>query len=227
MKITKFLTISLLAFFISCSEDKETNDEQTITEEVAETETKISGEYEYSKFILNNSITPIVKSSLNQSIDLIEFSSFSCSHCADFHNNTLKELKSSDIFSSVNYYVIDFPLNQAAFYASMVASCDLSIRPSYIDSVYQNYDVWTKASSGEEIIELLNSYGLQHGLEQDQLQSCLENKDIQDKLLSVQVESQESFGIESTPTFLIGGDKVQGNRPASEFIKIIKKKLNN
>ena len=109
----------------------------------------------------------------------------------------------------------------------MVASCDMSIRPSYIDSVYENYDVWTKASSGEEIIELLNSYGLQHGLEQDQLLSCLENKDIQDKLLSVQVESQESFGIESTPTFLIGGDKVQGNRPASEFIKIINKKLNN
>ena len=167
MKIIKFLTISLLVFFISCSEDKETDEEQTITEESTEIETKIAGEYEYSKFIINNSITPIIKSSSNQSIDLIEFSSFSCSHCADFHNNTLKELKSSDIFSSVNYYVIDFPLNQAAFYASMVASCDLSIRPSYIDSVYQNYDVWTKASSGEEIIELLNSYGLQHGLEQD------------------------------------------------------------
>ncbi len=227
MKIIKFLTISLLVFFISCSEDKETDEEQTFTEESTKTDTKIAGEYEYSKFILNNSITPIIKSSSNQSIDLIEFSSFSCSHCADFHNNTLKELKSSDIFSSVNYYVIDFPLNQVAFYASMVASCDLSIRPSYIDSVYQNYDVWTKASSGEEIIELLNSYGIQHGLEQDQLLSCLENKDIQDKLLSVQVESQESFGIESTPTFLIGGDKVQGNRPASEFIKIIKKKLNN
>ncbi len=227
MKIIKFLTISLLVFFISCSEDKETDEEQTITEESTEIETKIAGEYEYSKFIINNSIKPIIKSSSNQSIDLIEFSSFSCSHCADFHNNTLKELKSSDIFSSVNYYVIDFPLNQAAFYASIVASCDLSIRPSYIDSVYQNYDVWTKASSGEEIIELLNSYGLQHGLEQDQLESCLENKDIQDKLLSIQVESQESFGIESTPTFLIGGDKVQGNRPASEFIKIINKKLNN
>ena len=106
MKIIKFLTISLLVFFISCSEDKETEEEQTITEESTEIETKIAGEYEYSKFIINNSITPIIKSSSNQSIDLIEFSSFSCSHCADFHNNTLKELKSSDIFSSVNYYVI-------------------------------------------------------------------------------------------------------------------------
>lgn len=227
MKIIKFLTISLLVFFISCSEDKETEEEQTITEESTEIETKIAGEYEYSKFIINNSITPIIKSSSNQSIDLIEFSSFSCSHCADFHNNTLKELKSSDIFSSVNYYVIDFPLNQAAFYASMVASCDLSIRPSYIDSVYQNYDVWTKASSGEEIIELLNSYGLQHGLEDEELQSCLKDENSHNRLLSLQVDAQNIFGVESTPTFLISGEKVQGNRPSSEFIKIIKKKLNN
>ena len=227
MKIIKFLTISLLVFFISCSEDKETDEEQTITQESTETETKIAGEYKYSKFLLNNSITPIIKSSSNQSIDLIEFSSLSCSHCADFHNNTLKELKSSDIFSSVNYYVIDFPLNQAAFYASMVASCDLSIRPSYIDSVYQNYDVWTKASSGEEIIELLNSYGLQHGLEDEELQSCLKDEDSHNRLLSLQVDAQNIFGVESTPTFLINGEKVQGNRPSSEFIKIIKKKLNN
>ena len=48
MKIIKFLTISLLVFFISCSEDKETDEEQTITQESTETETKIAGEYKYS-----------------------------------------------------------------------------------------------------------------------------------------------------------------------------------
>ena len=47
------------------------------------------------------------------------------------------------------------------------------------------------------------------------------------RLLSLQVDAQNIFGVESTPTFLINGEKVQGNRPASEFIKIIKKKLNN
>ena len=50
---------------------------------------------------------------------------------------------------------------------------------------------------------------------------------ITDRLLSLQVDAQNIFGVESTPTFLINGEKVQGNRPASEFIKIIKKKLNN
>jgi protein-disulfide isomerase len=62
-------------------------------------------------------------------------------------------------------------------------------------------------------------------LGEDQLEVCLKNEDLQNKLLSLQVDSQNIFGVESTPTFIVGGEKVQGNRPASEFIKIISKKL--
>ena len=184
-----------------------------------------SKDYEYQQFLSDNLLIPVIESKSDSTVDIIEFSSFSCSHCATFHNETLIELKESDVFQNVNYYVVDFPLNQAAFYASIVGSCDLSIRPNYIDSVYENYDVWTKAESGEDIIEMLNSYGLQHGLGEDQLEVCLKNEDLQNKLLSIQVDSQNIFGVESTPTFIVGGEKVQGNRPASEFIKIISKKL--
>ena len=189
-------------------------------------ETTISKEYEYENFIKNNELIPLHESSSSKSVDIIEFSSFSCSHCATFHNETLIELKNSEFYEHINYYVVDFPLNQAAFYASVIASCDQSIRPSYVDTVYANYDIWKKAETGEEIIDLLNSYGLQLGLEEEQLQSCLGNEALQNKVLSLQVESQETFGVESTPTFLVNGEKIQGNRPASEFIKIIKKELN-
>ncbi len=187
----------------------------------------ISKDYEYKQYIEDNKIDPLIKSLEENSVDIIEFSSFSCSHCAEFHNETLQELKESSVYKNINFYLIDFPLNQAAFYATIVANCNEGIRPSYVDSVYQNYDVWTKARSGEEIIELLNSYGLQHGLGDDELQSCLKDESSHNKLLSLQVDAQNIFGVESTPTFLINGEKLQGNRPASEFIKIIEKKLNN
>ena len=184
-------------------------------------------EYEYQQFLTDNEITPLVKSDTDKTVDVIEFSSFSCSHCAAFHNETLKEIKNSDVYQNINYYIVDYPLNQAAFYASIIANCNSEIRPSYTDSVYENYDVWTKSETGEEIIELLNNYGLQVGLEEDQLQSCLKDEDLQNNLLSLQITAQSNFGVESTPTFLIDGEKFQGNRPASEFIKAIKKKLKN
>ena len=186
-----------------------------------------SKDYEYKQYIDDNNIKPLIESLEENTVDIIEFFFFFFSHCAEFHNQTLQELKESSVYKNIHFYLIDFPLNQAAFYATIVANCNEGIRPSYVDSVYGNYDVWTKASSGEEIIELLNSYGLQHGLGDEELQSCLKDEDSHNRLLSLQVDAQNIFGVESTPTFLINGEKVQGNRPASEFIKIIKKKLNN
>ena len=184
-------------------------------------------EYEYQQFLTDNEITPIVKSDADKTVDVIEFSSFSCSHCAAFHNETLNEIKESDVYKNINYYIVDYPLNQAAFYASIIANCNSDIKPSYIDSIYENYNVWTKSETGEEIIELLNNYGLQLGLEDEQLQSCLNNESLQNNILSLQVAAQSNFGVQSTPTFLIDGEKLEGNRPASEFIKAIKKKLKN
>lgn len=184
-------------------------------------------EYEYQQFLADNEITPLVKSDADKTVDVIEFSSFSCSHCAAFHNETLNEIKESDVYKNINYYIVDYPLNQAAFYASIIANCNSDIKPSYIDSVYENYNVWTKSETGEEIIELLNNYGLQLGLEDEQLQSCLNNESLQNNILSLQVAAQSNFGVQSTPTFLIDGEKLEGNRPASEFIKAIKKKLKN
>ena len=184
-------------------------------------------EYEYQQFLTDNEITPLVKSDADKTVDVIEFSSFSCSHCAAFHNETLNEIKESDVYKNINYYIVDYPLNQAAFYASIIANCNSDIKPSYIDSVYENYNVWTKSETGEEIIELLNNYGLQLGLEDEQLQSCLNNESLQNNILSLQVAAQSNFGVQNTPTFLIDGEKLEGNRPASEFIKAIKKKLKN
>ena len=162
-------------------------------------------EYEYQQFLTDNEITPLVKSDADKTVDVIEFSSFRCSHCAAFHNETLNEIKESDVYKNINYYIVDYPLNQAAFYASMIANCNSDIKPSYIDSVYENYNVWTKSETGEEIIELLNNYGLQLGLEDEQLQSCLNNESLQNNILSLQVAAQSNFGVQSTPTFLIDG----------------------
>ena len=108
-----------------------------------------SKNYEYKQYIEDNNIEPLIRSSEEIQVDIIEFSSFSCSYCAEFHNQTLQELKESSVYKNINFYLIDFPLNQAAFYGSIVANCSKNVRSSYVDSVYENYDVWTKASSGK------------------------------------------------------------------------------
>tara|TARA_B110000858_G_C17619638_1_gene388379 strand:- start:43 stop:681 length:639 start_codon:yes stop_codon:yes gene_type:complete len=184
---------------------------------------------DYKDFI-NNEI-PLIASKNPNAVDIIEFSSFTCSHCRDFHNDTLPIIKDSKIISDINYYIIDFPLDYFAFYASRISSCVGNTRSTFTDIVYDQQEEWKnlyKSSDPEsqfEVEDTLINYAVQLGHSKKELLKCIEDEEMQNSLLGKQIEAQERFKIESTPTFLISGEKVLGNQPGSKFIEIIKKKL--
>ena len=66
---------------------------------------------------------------------------------------------------------------------------------------------------------------MQLGHSESELLQCIENEDMQNKLLAKQMDAQQKYKVESTPTFLINDEKIMGNQPAVKFIDIIKKKL--
>ena len=174
---------------------------------------------------------PLIKSNNPNAVDIIEFSSFTCSHCRDFHTITLPEIKQSEIIDDINYYIIDFPLDYFAFYASRIGSCIGDNRSTFTDIVYDQQDTWKKiykSSEPESQFELENTlmnYALQLCHSESKLLQCIKNEDMQNKLLAKQMEAQKKYKVESTPTFLINDEKIMGNQPAVKFIDIIKKKL--
>ena len=206
MKINKIL---LLIFLICCSLNAES--------------------INYKDFIKDE--IPLIKSNNPNAVDIIEFSSFTCSHCRDFHTITLPEIKQSEIIDDINYYIIDFPLDYFAFYASRIGSCIGDNRSTFTDIVYDQQDTWKKiykSSEPESQFELENTlmnYALQLGHSESKLLQCIKNEDMQNKLLAKQMEAQKKYKVESTPTFLINDEKIMGNQPAVKFIDIIKKKL--
>ena len=183
----------------------------------------------YKDFIKDE--IPLIKSNNPNAVDIIEFSSFTCSHCRDFHTITLPEIKQSEIIDDINYYIIDFPLDYFAFYASRIGSCVGDNRSTFTDIVYDQQDTWKKiykSSEPESQFELENTlmnYALQLGHSESKLLQCIKNEDMQNKLLAKQMEAQKQYKVESTPTFLINDEKIMGNQPAVKFIDIIKKKL--
>ena len=183
----------------------------------------------YKDFIKDE--IPLIKSNNPNAVDIIEFSSFTCSHCRDFHTITLPEIKQSEIIDDINYYIIDFPLDYFAFYASRIGSCIGDNRSTFTDIVYDQQDTWKKiykSSEPESQFELENTlmnYALQLGHSESKLLQCIKNEDMQNKLLAKQMEAQKKYKVESTPTFLINDEKIMGNQPAVKFIDIIKKKL--
>ena len=72
-------------------------------------------------------------------VTIIEYASMSCSHCADFHNDTLDQLKTEYIDTGkVKFVFRDFPFNYPALAGSMMMRCiSDEVRYEYMNALYK------------------------------------------------------------------------------------------
>ena len=80
----------------------------------------------------------------NAPITIIEYASLSCSHCADFHINTLPELIKEFVDTGKARIVFrDFPFNYPALLGSMVLRCiPKDARYQYTQALYKLQHKW-------------------------------------------------------------------------------------
>ncbi len=72
-------------------------------------------DYALGDMVIGNSDAPVT---------IIEYASFTCPHCANFHANTLPELKKVWLDSGKAKLIYrDFPFDQRALRAAMLARC--------------------------------------------------------------------------------------------------------
>ena len=75
----------------------------------------------------------------------------SCSHCADFHNDTLEDLKSEYIDTGkVKFVFRDFPFNYPALAGSMMMRCIPSeVKYDYMNALYKLQKSWVFRDQGK------------------------------------------------------------------------------
>ena len=156
----------------------------------------------------------------------IEYASLSCNHCAEFHLNTLPKIKEEYIDSGkVRFVFRDFPLNLPALYGSMVLKCvPEDFRYTYQEALYQLQNKWVireSAKSNKELFKIMQS----GGMSKEEFDNCISNTELEQKILQVLMDAQEEFDIKSTPTFIINGEKLGGNKDIKVFRQIIDKIL--
>ena len=83
----------------------------------------------------------------NAPITIIGYESMSCSHCADFHNNTLEDLKKEFIDTgTVKFVFRDFPFNYPALAGSMILRCvPEDVRYDYMNGLYKLQNSWVNS----------------------------------------------------------------------------------
>ena len=159
-------------------------------------------------------------------ITIIEYASMSCTHCASFHNNTLNDIKTEYIDTGkVRFVFRDFPFNYPALLGSMMMRCiPNEVRYDYMNALYVLQKTWVvreNAKTLQELYKIMQS----GGMTKKEFDACYSNQDLENEILENVIAAQKEFNIRSTPSFLVNGELVEGNKNIKEFRQIIDKIL--
>ena len=176
--------------------------------------------------VLNIKDTDFVLGSPESPITIIEYASMSCSHCADFHNDTLESLKTEYIDTGkVKFVFRDFPFNYPALVGSMILRCvPNDARYQYMNALYKLQKNWVRrehSDTKKELYKIMQSGGMQ----QEDFDACLSDINLENDILEDVMNAQKEFNIRSTPSFIINGVLYSGNKNIKEFRQIIDKIL--
>ena len=172
-----------------------------------------------AKEILKIEEEEIILGDPNAPITMIEYASMSCPHCASFHLNTLPAIKEEYIDTGkVKFVFRDYPFNLPALQASMIIRCvGENVYFKYINALFGLQKKWVKSKgSAEKLFEIMNN----SGMTQKEFNNCLNDKDMENKILSGQLEAQKQLNIRTTPSFIVNGKKLEGNKPIDTFRNI-------
>jgi protein-disulfide isomerase len=168
------------------------------------------------------------KNSSNSIVVVKVFSSLTCPHCADFHEKIYKKLRNEYVSTGkVEFKHNAFPLDLAALNAEKILQCttDTKTKMNFLTELYKRQNKWAVGSEIKVINESIKKIGEEFNLTQDQMNKCLENKKLEEKILNERIEAQKNYKVKSTPTIYLNKKKYEGKRDYKSFKKEIDKLL--
>jgi protein-disulfide isomerase len=154
-------------------------------------------------------------------ITIIEYASLTCPHCAAFNKDILPELKTRYVDTGKAKLIYrDYPLDQWALKAAMLARCAPADKYfSFIDVLFQNQVTWATAKDQLAALERIGRLG---GISAEQFNTCMQNRALEDAVLAESLRGQKEFDVQSTPTIIVNGKKVDNPLTFADFDKILK-----
>ena len=153
---------------------------------------------------------------------VIECFSLTCTHCAAFSQETLPDVKAKLIDTGkVRYIFHDFPLDQVALIAAMVARALPPERyEPFVSALFASQDTWAFAQGVNSTDELWKLAALA-GMSRATFDATVADTAFRDAILAQQKADAARWNIDSTPSFVINGDMHAGEMSYDTFAKLI------
>ena len=159
-------------------------------------------------------------------VQVIEYASFTCPHCATFHDTVFDELKENYIDTGkIGFTYREVYFDRYGLWAGMVARCggDTERYFGIADLIYDRQRDWTDGEPAQ-IADNLKTLGKTAGLNAEDLEACLKDGTMAEALYADFQKNAEADDITSTPSFIIDGEKYS-NMSYDEFSRILDEKL--
>jgi protein-disulfide isomerase len=153
---------------------------------------------------------------------VIECFSLTCTHCAAFSQETFPEVKAKLVDTGKVYYIFhDFPLDQVALTAAMVARALPPERyEPFVSALFSSQDRWAFAPGVNSTEELWKLAALA-GMSRATFDATVADTAFRDAILAQQKADAARWNIDSTPSFVINGQLHAGEMGYDVFAKLI------
>ena len=151
-----------------------------------------------------------------------EWFSLTCSHCAEFQKSVFPTVKKELIDAGrVRYVWRDYPLDQVALIAAMVARALPTERyEPFISVLLTTQDRWAFARGVNSTEELAKLAALA-GMPRQAFDAAIANADLKQAILAAQDEAEKNLNVKSTPSFIINGKLTEGAVGYPAFLQAV------
>ena len=163
---------------------------------------------------------------VNAPVTVVEYASFTCPHCATFHKNVLPSITENYIDTGkVRFIFREAYFDKYGLWASLMARCGGEMRYFGItDILMEDQGAWLGEGDPATVVANLRRIGLTAGLTNENLDACFNDADQVQALVAWYQENFTRDNMDSTPSFLINGQKY-ANMSYDKFATTLDEKL--
>lgn len=157
-------------------------------------------------------------------VTMIEYASYTCPHCAHYANDISPEVKKQLIDTGkVKFIFREFPIDGVALKASMMVRCAPEDKfYDLMEVIFKNQERWI---TSEDPSKALMQYGNLAGMDDERINACVNNEELQNVLLKNMQDAQTKYNIKATPSFVFndGAETISGAQPVQVYVDTVNK----
>jgi protein-disulfide isomerase len=142
-------------------------------------------------------------------VKIVEYASYTCPHCADFHAENFAKLKADYIDTGkVHFTLREVYFDRYGLWAAMVARCGGDMKYFFIhDILFDTQREWAGSDDPAVVVENLKKIARTAGMEDAVVDACLKDSVKADAMVKQFQANMEADAVEGTPTIFINGAK--------------------